>query len=166
MEKNIGSCQNVYTECQKVYTDFKAKEEVNALIKKCAEMLKSAKELISKLHESGKDINDLLRIYMKARPALKKKDYVTALNLAMEVHDIAQGMMVPPQSEEQLGIGRYSTPDDGFDFEIVSERYTPLVKEEKKEPEESFLIEFECSECGSFVPGDAEVCPNCKESFR
>ncbi len=26
-----GNCQNVYTACQKVYTDFKAKKEVNTL---------------------------------------------------------------------------------------------------------------------------------------
>ena len=150
---------------KKVITKKKKSAQDN-LLRKCVEILRSAKESISKLHGSGKDVGDLLRIYMKAKPALKKKDYQIALDLGMEVNDIAQGMLAPPPSEEQLLTSRYCAPDEGFDFEIVAERYTPLVKEEIKGTEERFMIEFECSECGVYVPEGAQVCPSCGEVFK
>ena len=136
--------------------------------KKCDELLRSAKKSISQLHYMGKDVGDILRIYMSARPAMLRRDYKTVRELAEKVHAIAGGMMAPRASEEELRTGRYAEPDVGFDFEIISDRYSPLVRYdgEDEDEDEGYVVEFECSECGAFVPESAEVCPNCGESFK
>jgi len=88
--------------------------------------------------------------------------------LAEKVHAIAGGMMAPRATEEELRTGRYAEPDVGFDFEIISDRYNPLVRSEgeDEDEDEGDVVEFECSECGAFVPESAEACPNCGESFK
>jgi rubrerythrin len=39
-------------------------------------------------------------------------------------------------------------------------------KEEKEEEKVEVLEEFECTECGATVSGDAEKCPSCGEAFE
>ncbi len=135
--------------------------------KKCSEMLQSTNGLLSKLHAMGKDIKDLLGLFMKAKPAVANNDFDTALKIAIEVNAIGQGMLVPPPTEEELRTGRYALQEDELDFEIVTERYKPQIFEEEVDFDDGdFILEFECSECGSFVPGNAEVCPNCGDVFK
>jgi len=137
------------------------------LEKKCSEMLRSTNGLLTKLHAMGKDIKDLLGLFMKAKPAVANGDFDTALKIAMEVNEIGQGMLVPPPTEEELRTGRYALQEEEFDFEIVTGRYSPHVIEEVDEFEDGdYILEFECSECGSFVPENAEVCPNCGDLFK
>jgi len=132
--------------------------------KKCDKLLRSAKKSISQLHYAGKDVGDILRIYMSARPAMLRRDYGEVQKLAEQVHAIVEGMMAPPPTEEELRTGRYAEPDVGFDFEIISDRYSPIVRDDDEDQE--YEVEFECSECGAFVPESAEVCPNCGDSFK
>ena len=135
-----------------------------AIAELCTDVLVSTKESMRQLSEEGKSLRDLYRMYMKVKPVLVRGEYRKALKLALEVHQIVQGMMAPPPTEEELKAGRYTQLARDYDFDIFSEEYhTPEATWD--DDEEGSILEFECSECGAYVPGNAETCPKCGEYF-
>ena len=136
------------------------------MVDMCAKVLRKTKEAMKRLTEEGKSVRDLYRMYMRVKPALVRGENRDALKLAIEVHQIARGMLIPPPTEEELRDGRYSQGPVDYDFDIFDKDYQVPVATWDNDDDDENTLDFECSECGAFVPEDAVACPECGEVFR